>query len=523
VNILDTPTATAWKKIGIHPHHGLNIFLTSIHTEESCGIGEYLDLIPVINYCKDIGFDIIQLLPINDSGQDPSPYNAISSIALNPIYLSLKALPHLEQFPLLVEKLKAFKAYNLLPRVAFRDVLIAKLQWLKEYFLTARPYFAQDQEFHLFKAKNSWVETYAIFKVLKDRYDHRSWETWPKEFQSLSPQRRIELVKEFEEEIEFYTVLQYLCFEQLHRVRAHADKIHLFLKGDIPILVSRDSVDVWNTPQFFDLRFVAGAPPDMYCTDGQYWGFPLFDWDAMRKTDYLFWKERLRYADSFFHIFRIDHILGFYRIWSIPFEEAPKFGTFLPKDPEEWVSHGEHLLKMIIASSNMLPVGEDLGILTKEIRASLANLGIPGTKVIRWQRNYDNNKEFIPYDQYPMNSMTCISTHDSETLTQWWQSEAEDVKLFATFNSWTYTPILDNEKRFAILKHSHKSSSLLHINLIQEYFALFPELIAEDPNDERINIPGKLLLTNWTYRYRTPIEVWSQHGPLQKVFKELIA
>lgn len=521
--ILETPTGPTWQKLGLHPHHGINVFLTALHTKDNCGIGEYLDLIPVLDYCKSIGFDIVQLLPLNDTGHDPSPYNALSSTALHPIYLSLRALPYLDEQPSLIEKLKPLQAYNLLPRVAFRDVLLAKMNWLKEYFAAVSKQFSGHQELTLFKAKNPWVETYALFKTLKDHFDMASWETWPKEYQTINPQRRLDWLKEYAQEIEFYSLLQYFCFEQLSQVRKHADQNGLFLKGDIPILVSRDSADVWVTPQFFDLRFAAGAPPDVLCKEGQYWGFPLYNWDAMREVDYLFWKERLRYAEFFFHLFRIDHIVGFYKIWGIPYEQAPKFGAFFPKEPAEWVPHGERLLKILIGSSSMLPVGEDLGMLTKEIRQSMANLGIPGTKVLRWERRYDNNKEFIPYSEYPPLSMSCVSTHDSETLAEWWRDQPEEAKLFADFNGWTYSTVLDHETRFATLKACHHTPSLLHISLLQEYFALFPELIAENLDEERINIPGKFLLTNWAYRYKAPIEVWTKHKPLQKAFKELIA
>lgn len=519
--ILQTPTGPLWQKVGICHHHGIDVDLPALLSQKSCGIGEYLDLLPVLDYCKKIGFDIVQLLPLNDSELDPSPYNNLSSIALHPIYLSLYALPHLEHFPLLVEQLSIFKPYNLLPKVDFRHVFITKMHWLKDYFSLTHELFSVNQEYVLFKAKNPWLETYGLFKVLKEKFGYISWELWPAEYQNLSPERHKSLIQQFQEGIEFYSILQYLCFEQLKFIRNTADSHQLLLKGDIPMLVSRDSVDAWHAPRFFNFNLSAGAPPDPLAKEGQYWGFPLYNWEALRQDDYLFWKERLRYASQFFHLFRIDHIVGFFKIWGIPYGKSATTGSFFPKDPAEWIPQGEHLLKMLIGSSDMLPIGEDLGAVTKEIRASMKLLGIPGTKVLRWERNYENSQEYLPFDKYPLLSLSCVSTHDSETLTLWWESNEEETRAFCLFKGWNYTPTLSPERRFEILKDSHRTSSLLHINLLQEYFALFQELVAEDPEEERINVPSKLLKANWVYRYRTPIETWSSHPGLERVFKML--
>lgn len=524
--LMQTPAGHAWRIVGAHPHHGIDIFLSGLHSSNSCGIGEFLDLLPVMNFCLNVGFDVIQLLPLNDSGYDPSPYNALSSLALNPVYLSLHSLPRLEtkdeQCLSLIEKLNPIKAYSLLPRVAYRDVLAAKIRWLREYFDFFREEFAADPELQLFKNGNPWVETYALFKALKEKFDHASWENWPQEYQKFDSDKRTLLIEEFKDAVEFYSLLQYLCFTQLKQVRSFADRHSLLLMGDIPILVSRDSVDVWHVPQLFDLHFAAGAPPDFYCEEGQYWGFPLFNWDAMRLDDYRFWRERMRYANEFYHLYRIDHAIGFFKIWGIPIGKASSYGHFIPSDENRWIPHGEHLLNMILASSNMLPIAEDLGAVTNEIRGCLTKLGIPGTTVVRWSRNYNDHKEYLPYDQYPPLSLCCVSTHDSETLTLWWCDLQEEAEAFAKFKHWDYVPLLDQQQRLEILQDCHATPSLFHINLLQEYFAFFPELIAKDPNDERINIPGKLLPTNWSYKYHTPIEVWSAHKPLQTTFKKIL-
>lgn len=520
--LLQTPAGAAWRKVGIEPHHGINLFLSALHSKTSLGIGEYPDLIPVMLWCEEVGFNVIQLLPLNDSGFDPSPYNAISSCALNPIHLSLYHLPWIESCPQLIEKLASLKGYSVLPQVAYRDVLSHKIKWLKEYFGTFKNEFLSDRDYQAFKAKHPWVETYALFKALKEHFDQTSWETWPGEFQAIDASRRSALLEEYKEGVEFYTLLQHLAYLQMKEVHAFADNHHILLEGDIPILVSRDSADVWHAPQFFDLTLAAGAPPDAYAKEGQYWGFPLFNWEEMRQDDYRFWRERLHNAEQLYHLYRIDHAVGFFRIWGIPLNESSSKGAFVPPDTEKWIPQGEHILNTMLASSEMLPVAEDLGSVPNEVRACLTRLGIPGTKVIRWERDYQKNGTYIPYSDYPTLSLTCVSTHDSETLTLWWQDTCEEAEAFAKFKGWTYSTPLSQEHRLAILKDSHTTPSLFHINLLQEYFALFPELIASEPNEERINIPGKVLQTNWTYRYHTDIETWTTHNPLKETLREIL-
>ncbi|MBS3904594.1 MAG: 4-alpha-glucanotransferase [Simkania sp.] len=521
-SLLQTPAATAWRKIGTQPHHGIDVFLSALHSKNSLGIGEYLDLIPVIHWCKEVGFDVVQLLPLNDSGFDPSPYNALSSCALNPIYLSLHCLPLAESSPHLLEKLESLKPYSLLPRVAYRDVLSAKIKWLREYLEIFKTELLTNHDYQTFKAGHPWVETYALFKALKEHFDQASWETWPTSYQHFDAVRRTALLEEFKEPIEFYTVLQYFSFLQLKEVRTYAETQQVLIEGDIPILVSRDSADVWQAPQFFDLTLAAGAPPDTYTLEGQYWGFPIFNWEIMRQDDYRFWRERLNNAAEFYHLYRIDHAVGFFKIWAIPLNEPSSKGSFISADESHWIPQGEHILNVMLASSDMLPLAEDLGAVPDQVRTCLTQLGIPGTKVIRWEREYTTTKNYIPYNKYPLLSLTCVSTHDSETLTLWWDNNPEESKAFAKFKGWTYATSLDYDKRLDILRDSHGTPSLFHINLLQEYFALFPELVAEDPNEERINIPGRLQPTNWTYRYHTNIDTWTTHKPLHQALRTLL-
>jgi 4-alpha-glucanotransferase len=482
-------TQKHWDLIGKKIRHGIDLPISALRTHQSCGIGEYLDLLPLIDWCKEIGLEVLQLLPVNDSGSDPSPYNTLSSCALNPLLLSLYALPNLSSD--LQKQLSEFSVLNQLSRIDYAGVEKKKFAWLSHYYETAGKALLDTPEYHSFIKEHTWVEPYAAFK---------------------DPKRT-----------SFYSLLQYLSVQQLLRVKKYAASKGVLLMGDMPILVSGKSADVKLFPQFFDVNFSAGAAPDVYNPNGQYWGFPLFNWENLKKDNYSWWRERLKTASHFYDIYRIDHIVGFFRIWAIPINHPGKEGRFLPDDPKIWLPQGKEHLEMLIRSSLTLPIGEDLGTVPPEVRTVLAEFGICGTKVMRWERKWREDKSFIPPKDYPLLSLTTVSTHDSPTLEMWWRDLPEEAKVFAAFKKWTYAPDLTQEQRREILRESHHTNSLFHINLLQEYFALFSELVWPNPEDERINVPGKILPTNWTYRFRPSLEEFTRHDKLKAVMKELIS
>lgn len=520
--LLSSATGSQWKRLGIRARNGINLPLSALRTSKSSGIGEFLDLLPLIDWCHKLKLDLIQLLPLNDSGSDPSPYNALSSCALNPLFLSLHALPSLEKCPLLKEKLASFVPWNQTPRIPYALLLSQKLLWLRAYFQEVGQELVHTQGFFNYLAANPWVEPYALFKALKTEQDQKGWQDWPPPLKEPSPAQYQELLKEHAEQVSFYALLQYLCFLQLKEVNTYAASQQVLLKGDMPILICVDSADAWHAPSLFDLTLSAGAPPDFLNPEGQYWGFPLFKWDVQKQDGYRWWRQRISYASHFYHLYRIDHVVGFFRIWGIPVGRPGSEGAFVPKDPAGWIAQGKEILQMMIDSSSMLPLAEDLGTVPNEVHACLAEMGICGTKVIRWERAWEKDKHFIPFSSYSPISLTTLSTHDTETLDIWWREKKEEATLFAAFKKWEYTPQLSFDQRKTILWDCHHTPSLFHINLLQEYLALFPELVSSHPEDERINIPGKILPTNWTYRFLPSLEEIVSHQALQKAMQDII-
>jgi len=486
-----------WKRIGKFPHHGICVQLSSLRTQNSSGIGEFLDLIPLIDWCTNHHLDILQLLPINDSGLDPSPYNPQSSMALDPAYLSLYELG----LPI-----DPFKKLTQTPRTSKEEVLKQKLPVLKKLFLdSGSPDYKSFTEKH-----RAWLIPYIQFKAMKELTGGASWKSWPKTLPPFS-----------EGTLRFYIFLQYHSFRQMKKVRAHAKKQGVMLMGDLQILLSPDSVDVWDRRALFNLELSMGTPPDFYNPRGQNWGFPLMNRKAMKKDHFSWWKERLDILGNFFDIYRIDHVLGLFRAWGIEQDKDPKDGSFFPKKRSLWAEYGKEALEAMLDSSPLFPIVEDLGILCPEIETTLKKLKIPRTCLMLHMRTRQGTGKYIPFSHYRPHSLCTLSTHDSPTVDLWWKMYPEEAFLFCQFMNLSYEPLIDCEKKRKILQAAHQTPSLFHINLLQEYLSFFPELVWLNAEDERINMPGTVLPTNWTYRYRPFLEAMIHHEGLSKLMKDL--
>ncbi len=515
MSLTESPTGRAWKKVGEKHHHGIQVPLLSIWTEKSCGNGEFLDLIPLIDFLSSVGMDILQLLPLNDSGADASPYNALSSTALHPIYLSLHALPHLESLPLKITVDSK--------RIPYWDILDRKLDFLKRYVFEVGDKITASDEYQVFVESHHHLHDYALYKVLKNQNSCHVWQQWPKEIRNISKHERKILGKDFESEISFHLILQFLCHKQLCQVKKHAEKKGVFLKGDIPILLSPDSADVWAHQEFFDLTLGAGSPPNKFDPKGQLWKFPLYKWKVMEKKRFEWWRKRIEVAAKYFHLYRIDHILGFFRIWAIPHGKTANKGMFVPSETSIMKLQGRKLLETLTSFSDLLPIGEDLGDPPPFVKETMKSLGIPGTKIFRRYRNWKTDRSFIPYADYTPVSISSVSTHDIETVALWWKKFPEEAKDYAAFKGWTYEQKLSLSQHQEILYDNHHSGSLFHVNLLQEYLPLVPELTWEAPEDELINIPGTENSFNWTYRYKFPLEKLTTSSKLKEIIRSILA
>jgi len=287
-------------------------------------------------------------------------------------------------------------------------------------------------EFEQFVDDNAyWLKDFALYKAFKDYHEGKAWYEWQDAFKNRSRTGLDEFSKEYGKQIMFHMWVQWQLFKQLQDVRIYAKSKGVFLKGDLPILVSRDSADVWAHPEFFKLEFAAGAPPDMYCAKGQRWGMPTYKWEIIAADNYKYVKEKLKYAEQFYDILRIDHVVGLFRIWSISFHEPQEnqglHGFFDPADESKWKEHGKNLLSVINANTGMLLCAEDLGIIPKSCTDTLKEMGIPGNDVERWVKDWHVRHDFLYPHEYRQLSVAMLSTHDTTNWPAWWKYEAGTV------------------------------------------------------------------------------------------------
>lgn len=520
--ILSTPAATQWKAIGIKEHHGFDIPLFSLHSKNSCGIGEFTDLLPLLPWLKELGLDVLQLLPLNDTGPESSPFLTLSAYALNPMHLGLEALPKVQEHSALTTMVRELKQFNKSQHVNYRALYSSRRTFLHEYFNRFHESIQASPEFQTFIKNNAWIQGYALFKALKEFSSWSSWENWPAEVKNPTPASLLKLLNRFESDILFHEIVQFLCFQQLQSVKKAAREHGVLIMGDIPILINRESADVWLERTLFNLDYSAGAPPDMYSEEGQNWGFPLYNWKEMEKTNYAWWRTRLKIAGQFYHLYRLDHIVGFFRIWGIPLNQKATEGRFIPEDRSTWIEHGEKIMRIMLEELSMLPIGEDLGVIPPEVRVCLKRLGICGTKVMRWERMWDEDSRFINIQDYSPISLTTVSTHDSEPLQLWWTANPHEAHEYADHKGWVYTPTLSQEQQTSILWDSHHTPSLFHINLLQEYLALLPGMNWSSPSEERINLPGIVSEKNWSYRFRPSVEELTQSSDFKSLMRKLL-
>lgn len=400
--------------------------LFSLYSENSLGIGDFEDLKLLIDWCSNCGYSIIQLLPMNEVGLTFCPYDSISSFALEPIYAHLKLSSS--------GRVKSPQRLSN-PRVDY-GIKDEKMRLLKILYDKEKD-AASNKEFAVFKEENRyWIDDYSLFKALKGRHNHAPWYEWGDGYKNRDGYLLEQFEKEHKEELSFYKWTQWVLFRQFEDAKRYARSKKVLIKGDLPILVSRDSADVWAHSELFKLEFAAGAPPDMYCAKGQRWGMPTYNWGRIRSDDFTYIKEKLKVAENFYDLLRIDHVVGLFRIWSIPFNEPIQTqglnGFFDPGDENVWGTHGRDLLSVLQNSTPLPLCAEDLGVIPKVCRDALADAGIPGNDVQRWMKDWAVSHDFLDPDKYRKMSVAMLSTHDTTNWPAWWENEAGtiDEELF---------------------------------------------------------------------------------------------
>lgn len=320
---------------------GTVIPVFSLRHEEDYGIGDFGSLRRAVDWASEVGFHILQILPINDTTyyrdwRDSYPYNAISVDALHPIYIDLKAMPRLRDTR--AEKAFELRAAELRrsPTHLYPEVMKLKEEYLRLHYREYGRKVLESTSYKTFLRKHhTWLTPYAIFCVLRDKHPHQHFDQWGAYARYDQVQTPQHFVRDFgHEEADYYRYIQYWLSTQLAEVSVYAEGRGVLLKGDIPIGVAPHSISVWSEPHLFYRHLSAGAPPDAFATDGQNWGFPTYNWTNMLQRDLNWWRSRFECMSTYFKAFRIDHILGFFRIWEIPSDQrSGLLGHFSPSRP----------------------------------------------------------------------------------------------------------------------------------------------------------------------------------------------
>jgi 4-alpha-glucanotransferase len=321
---------------------GVAIPVFSLRSGQSLGVGEFADLKPFADWARSVGLKLIQVLPINDTTSshdwtDSYPYSAISVFALHPIYLRLEDLGYAMPKECAAEIESARVRLNALSEVDYEEVMKVKSGLTRKILAKHKKAILSGSGFQQFLADNrEWVLPYAAFCVKRDQFgtaDFSRWGDW-----AVFVAERVEAMAKEDHadwpELSYYIWLQYELDKQLSDAVAHLHSHGLALKGDLPIGIDRQSVDAWSLPHLFKMDSQAGAPPDAFAIKGQNWGFPTYNWEVMSRDGYAWWRSRFEQLSHYFDAYRIDHILGFFRIWQVPYEQVEGImGWFDPAMP----------------------------------------------------------------------------------------------------------------------------------------------------------------------------------------------
>lgn len=329
----------------------------SLRTKQSFGVGDFGDLRRMVDYVEQTGQRMLQILPINDSTTthtwtDSYPYSCISVFALHPQYADLAQLPPLTDKKRQAEFDQLRVELNALPQIDYERVNNAKLDYLRLLFAQEGKAMMGTAEYKaFFAAAEQWLVPYAQYCTLRDKYGTADFTQWP-DHQAWDEADRKELTggrTKAAKEVEFWYFVQFVLDKQMHEVHEYARAHRVILKGDIPIGVNRYGCDVWMEPKYFNLNGQAGAPPDDFSVNGQNWGFPTYNWEEMLRDGCQWWVRRFQNMARFFDAYRIDHVLGFFRIWQIPIDAVHgllgQFQPALGMTREEIESYGMPFLE----------------------------------------------------------------------------------------------------------------------------------------------------------------------------------
>jgi 4-alpha-glucanotransferase len=565
----------------LHPDRkiaGILAPLFALRGKNDLGVGDVGALRDLVDWASDNGFRVVQLLPVNETGNDNSPYNAISSVALDPLTIELtpEAVPELTPESIAQEKRRFYFRQMYEGPVIYPLVKPLKRAILRRAFEVFesgswKTGDARAREFSEWRARESaWLEGYCFFRVLMSEHDgSERWDRWPQEHRTLRDARswlqaqREGIQQDWSRRMREVAFVQWIAWAQWKAVKQYAESKNVALMGDVPFGVSLFSADYFSSPEIFDDLWSGGAPPepafqgDLFTSRwGQNWGVPLYRWDVLWDRDLDWWRQRVRKVCEVFHLFRIDHVLGFYRVYGFPWrpELNAKFaslpdadaqqqtGGLLPRfhprpddTPENRAlnrAEGERLLRALEQETGQFCLmGEDLGTVPDYVRPSLRSLNICGFKVPMWEDQ--PNGTLIAGDAYDRLSVATYATHDHDPLRTLWANwmrkialgesggfeEARtrdhawwEVRRLAAWAGFEVPRILPfNHVHELFLRGLLSCNSWIVIFMVTDLFG----------TAQRFNVPGAVADSNWSERVPLPVSQWARNSQISSLMQRL--
>lgn len=483
---------------------GLTVPLFSLRTDASLGIGEIPDLVDAGALCRRAGLRLIQLLPIAElSGAETSPYGALSAFGIDPSYIGWTTVDDLPASALDAHAAEIARL-RASPTVDYQGVRTLKRSLLDAAYGAFRSqHLGRDTErarsFAAFvREQGDWLWDLSMFRALKDEHGGVAWWDWPAAMRDRDATQLEHAAAELRDALQRHQYAQWVAHTQWAESRAKLARQGVSLMGDLPFMVGRDSADVWSKRDEFRHDASVGVPGDQFDPEGQEWGLPPYNWPVMRTNGFRWLRARARYAGVLGERFRVDHLVGFYRMYTRATDRLRSAqgkllpGTFDPPTEPEQVTHGESVLTAMIEGARergARVVAEDLGVIPDFVRPSLHRLGVPGYKVLRWEQR---DGQFHDPAGYPPLSVGCFGTHDTDPVASWWASlptwERDAFRRLPSMQgageSW------DDGVHTALMNTLMGSASELVLLLWQDVLG----------THDRINTPSTVGAHNWTWR-----------------------
>ena len=453
-----------------------------------------------VDFLKDAGQSVWQILPLNPTGFGDSPYQSCSTFAGNHYLIDLEQL--MEQGLLTREEVESVCWGTDDSRVDFGRLYQCKLQVLRHAFER----FEETPDYQDFCRENSgWLPDFSLFMALKHKMGGKPWYQWEKPLKDRDPDAGWQARTELRDTIRFHSFVQYLFFSQWKKLRQYAHDNGIEIVGDVPIYVPLDSCDVWADPELFQMDedhnplAVAGCPPDAFSDDGQLWGNPLYRWDVMEADGFSWWIRRLKAAGELYDVVRMDHFRGFEAYWSVPAgAKVAKIGEWIPGPGMTFLNRVKEALP------DLKLIAEDLGYLTPEVLQMRDRSGFPGMKVLEFAFDDRKSDAYLPHT-YHANTVCYTGTHDNMTLRQWFDSAPASTVEFAA----EYMALTEGEGYvWGTIRTAMSSVSRLCVVQMQDYLEL--------GGQARMNFPGTLSGNNWTWR---AAEGFADPALAQKIYR----